>query len=90
MLADSPDAQRFVGRIDYDDEQGALIATSIEGRLEPLTDAALRRAFFAHPVYTFGVMARIHWQALRLFAKRVPFFAKPAPPALDLTRSSPR
>ena len=90
MLADSADAQRFVGRIDYDDEQGALIATSIEGRLEPLTDAALRRAFFAHPVYTFGVVARIHWQALRLFAKRVPFFTKPAPPALDLTRSSPR
>lgn len=90
MLAGSPGAQRFVGRIDYDDAQGALIATSIEGRLEPLTDAALRRAFFAHPVYTFGVVARIHWQALRLFAKRVPFFTKPAPPALDLTRSSPR
>jgi DUF1365 family protein len=31
-------------------------------------------------------MARIHWQALKLWAKRVPFFAKPEPPPLDVTR----
>ena len=30
---------------------------------------------------TLGVVARIHWQALRLWFKRVPFFRKPAPPA---------
>jgi DUF1365 family protein len=90
MLAGTPDAQRFVARIDYDDAQGELLATSIEGRLQPLTDLALRRAFLTHPVYTFGVIARIHWQALRLAAKRVPFFSKPTPPALDLTRSSSR
>jgi DUF1365 family protein len=35
---------------------------------------------------TFAVMARIHWQALRLWAKRVPFFSKPAAPAGELSR----
>jgi DUF1365 family protein len=32
------------------------------------------------------VVARIHWQALRLWFKRVPFFTKPAPPETALTR----
>jgi DUF1365 family protein len=26
---------------------------------------------------TFGVVAKIHWQALKLFFKRVPFQSKP-------------
>jgi len=32
-------------------------------------------------------MARIHWQALRLALKRVPFFGKPAAPEQLVTRS---
>jgi len=44
-----------------------------------------RRALWAYPLMTFGVMARIHWQALLLFLKRVPFFRKPAPPTEFIT-----
>jgi uncharacterized protein len=36
---------------------------------------------------SFFVIARIHWQALRLFAKRVPFVSKPQAPVQALTRS---
>ena len=36
---------------------------------------------------TIGVVARIHWQALKLFAKRVPFVGKPAPPRATLSRA---
>jgi len=78
---------RFVARIDHDDADGPLLQTSIEGRLEPLTDRALLRAFGGFPAFTLGVMSRIHWQALRLWLKRVPFFRKPAPPAVAMTRS---
>jgi len=81
---------RFVARIDHDDADGPLLLTSIEGRLEALTDAGLARAFFGYPAFTVGVMARIHWQALKLWAKRVPFFRKPAPPGVLLTRSTDR
>jgi DUF1365 family protein len=33
------------------------------------------------PLLTFGVVARIHWQALRLVIERVPFYGKQPPPA---------
>jgi DUF1365 family protein len=87
VLAARGGGERFVARIDYDDAAGALLQTSIDGRLLPLTDARLLRVFLARPSFTFGVIARIHWQALRLWLKRVPFFRKPAAPALGLTRS---
>jgi DUF1365 family protein len=37
-------------------------------------------------LFTFAVMARIHWHALLLWFKRVPFFTKPEPPASLVTR----
>lgn len=77
---------RFVARIDVDDAGGPLLVTSLAGALEPLSRRALMRAFTAYPVFTFGVIARIHWQAIRLWIKRVPSFSKPEPPAMNLTR----
>jgi hypothetical protein len=38
------------------------------------------------PLLTYGIVARIHWQALALWRKRVPFFSKPAAPAALVTR----
>ncbi len=73
-------------RIDYRDEAGPLLLTSITGRAATLTAPRLALAFATHPFMTLGVMLRIHWQALRLWAKRVPVFAKPSPPSRKLTR----
>ncbi len=88
LLAQRQDGAHFVSRIDYDDANGPLLLTSIEGRLQPLSDALLLRTFLTRPAFTFGVVARIHWQALRLWAKRVPLFRKPEPPRFGLTRNS--
>lgn len=77
---------RTVARIDHADAQGALLQTSVSGALVPLTARTLRRAFFGMPLMTLGVVGRIHWQALRLTLKRVPFFRKPLPPAGFVTR----
>jgi len=77
---------RTIARIDHDDAGGALLQTSVSGELQPLSAASARRAFFGMPLMTFGVIVRIHWQALKLFAKRVPFVPKPAPPSAFITR----
>ena len=80
------DKECVVARIDYHDNQGPLLLTSISGRLEPLTTRSAANAFFRHPLMTIGVISRIHWQALKLFTKRVPFFRKPLPPPTPLSR----
>ena len=79
-------ADRTVARVDHDDEGGALLQTSVSGRLQALTPASARSAFFGMPLMTLSVVARIHWQALRLWLKRVPFFAKPAAPEANTSR----
>lgn len=80
------DPARFIGCVDHDDAGGPLLQTSLSGALEPATDRALLRALLSYPAFTLGVIARIHWQALRLLVKRVPFFSKPAPPVHHVTR----
>jgi uncharacterized protein len=79
-------AERTVARIDHDDAEGALLQTSVSGRLQPLTPQSARAAVFGMPLMTLGVIARIHWQALRLWRKRVPFHGKPAPPQAFVSR----
>lgn len=82
----TPDLRRTVARIDYDDVHGPLLQTSVSGTLLALTPASARRALWRYPAMTWGVLGRIHWQALKLFVKRAPFFAKPDLPASFVTR----
>jgi len=85
---DTPHGSRTVARIDYDDANGPLIQTSVNGRLEPVTAQSIRTALWHYPAMTFGVVARIHWQALKLAFKRIHFFRKPVPPEALVTRQT--
>ena len=78
--------EQTVARIDHDDDHGPLLLTSISGTAAPLTTLNTLRAFLSYPLMTFGVVIRIHLQALKLFIKRVPFISKPAPPSAELSR----
>ncbi len=79
-------AERTVVRIEHHDACGPLLLTSVSGVLAPASTARVRRAFISMPLMSLGVVLRIHWQALQLAVKRVPFFRKPQPPEALVTR----
>ena len=81
--------QRWLARIDYFDGASTtepLLETWINGEAEPLDRASARALLWRYRWFTLAVVLRIHWQAAKLAFKRVPFFAKPAPPSHHLTR----
>ena len=82
----APGREQTLVRVDLHDARGALLQTAIAGELQACTPRALRRAFFGTPLMTLGVVLRIHWQALRLALKRVPFVGKPQKPEHFVTR----
>jgi DUF1365 family protein len=49
----------------------------LHGRRQELTNATLARALVRYPLMPMQVTALIHWQAVRLWWKRVPFHHKP-------------
>jgi uncharacterized protein len=75
-----------LARVDYDDATGPLLETSVSGELEALTPQSVRKALWRYPAMTFGVIARIHWQAFKLWRKRVTYVPKPTPPNDFVTR----
>lgn len=80
-------AERTVARVDHDDASGPLINTSVSGTLHPITPSLLQQTLWRYPAMTLMVVLRIHWQAFKLWRKRVPFFSKPPVPEQFVTRS---
>ncbi len=78
-----------VVRVDLHDAGGAVLQTSVSGVLQPCSAQGARAVLLRQPAMTLALITHIHWQALRLWLKRVPFFGKPAPPADFVTRSHP-
>jgi len=77
--------QRISIGIDLIDETGVMLATSMHGSPRPLTVLGLLKIAFAYPLQTLMVVALIHYQAVKLFAKGVRHYRKPAPPAMRVS-----
>jgi DUF1365 family protein len=84
--APSGDLAAVQVRVDHDDSAGPLLQTRIGGTLQPLDHATVRRLLLQAPWTSLAVIARIHWQALLLWRKRVPFFRQPHAPDRFVTR----
>jgi uncharacterized protein len=72
------------------DATGPVLTASFSGRHMPLTDAMLARLFLRYPLMTVKVIAGIHWEALRLWRKGVPFHRRPVPPSEPVTAATRR
>ena len=65
-------------RIHVHDRSGGTPMTAVlHGRRRELTNATLARTLLRYPLQPLQVTALTHWQALRLWRKRVPFHHKP-------------
>jgi DUF1365 family protein len=66
-------------RIHVRDADGSRPLTAVlHARRRQLTNRELARMLVRYPLMPLQVISLIHWQALRLFLKRVPFHRKPA------------
>ncbi|MDF3029517.1 MAG: hypothetical protein K0R03_75 [Moraxellaceae bacterium] len=79
--------ERRVACIDYWSDDGRpQLKTAIGGDARALTDTALLRLFLSFGWSTLLVVLRIHWQALLLWMKGMPFHKKPLPPREEISR----
>ena len=73
--------------IDLHDTGAVAIQTRLSGRPVPLSGRSVLRALCGYPLMTFGVVFHIHWQALKLWLRGVPFHSKPPSPTRKVSRS---
>lgn len=61
---------------DYDKNGERFFISTLTGTKKPLTDRNLLLYFFSMPLITLKVIGAIHWQALKLWLKKLPFHKK--------------
>lgn len=73
-------------RILEKDAAGPLLSATFSGSQVPLSGKSIARLCLRVPLLTFKVFAAIHWEAFKIWRKRVPFHRRPA---LDVPEGTP-
>ena len=75
--------------IDFLNTDGTLkLKTWVKGSLTPLSEASFVKLVLNYGWMTPLVVFRIHYQAVKLFFKKVKFFSKPVPPTKEITHGA--
>lgn len=83
---DQKSANYLSAMVNHHDENGLLIHTRIEGKLQTYNQKTMWHALLSYGLMTLAVWLRIHWQAFGLWRKKVGFRSKPQKPAQFLTK----
>ena len=59
--------------IQQSDNEGPVLYAAFKGTRRPFSDRDILGLWLRHPLMTVKVIAAIHWEALRLWAKRIPW-----------------
>ena len=71
-----PDEKLQVKIDDYDKEGNRFFISTLSGTRKPLKDSILLLYFFSFPFITLKIISLIHWQAFRLWLKKIPYHKK--------------
>ncbi|MES0882230.1 DUF1365 domain-containing protein [Roseibium sp. SCP14] len=81
-----PPGQSVRVRILEKDPDGPLLSATFSGERRQATTANILKECLRVPLLTFKVIAAIHWEAFKIWRKRVPFHSRPA---IDATNKGP-
>jgi DUF1365 family protein len=73
----TPGHIQHVSRIEYWLDKEQLLSSSIGGKELPLTKVNTLKSIVKFPLFTFGVILKIHWQAIKLWYKGAKFYGRP-------------
>lgn len=78
-------------RLDIDVRRGEqpMLTARMTGRERPFTAATVLRLLAAGRLFPLKVLGAIHWEAIRLWKKRVGFWKAPTPPQTPVTLGGP-
>lgn len=72
----TPPDEKLNIEIDDYKENNKIFITRLTGKRKPITDRNLLFYSLKYPLVTLKVIGSIHWQALKLIIKKIPYFRK--------------